>query len=132
MKAITIKQPWVYAILCEGKDIENRSWRRSFRGWLAIHASAQPQRGAEFPRGIRVPDLDTLDYSAIVGSLALWTSFPRAARSGFGIQTTALPTTVGCSLTFTRSRGPFRARALSGYGRFLQGFFESLSANSQS
>ncbi len=67
MKAITIKQPWVHAILCEGKHIENRSWRRSFRGWLAIHASAQPDRAARFPRGVRVPDLDTLDYSATCG-----------------------------------------------------------------
>lgn len=67
MKALTIKQPWVHAILHEGKDIENRSWQRSFRGWLAIHASAQPRRDAGFPRGHRIPDLDTLDYSAICG-----------------------------------------------------------------
>jgi hypothetical protein len=67
MKALTIKQPWVHAILYEGKDIENRSWQRSFRGWLAIHASAQPNCQAIFPRGIHVPDLDTLDYSAICG-----------------------------------------------------------------
>jgi hypothetical protein len=31
MKALTIKQPWVHAILHEGKDIENRSWQRNFR-----------------------------------------------------------------------------------------------------
>ncbi len=67
MKALTIKQPWVHAILHEGKDIENRCWQRSFRGWLAIHASAQPRRDAGFPRGHRIPDLDTLDYSAICG-----------------------------------------------------------------
>src|SRR6266480_1138563 len=67
MTALTIKQPWVHAILREGKDIENRSWQRSFRGWLAIHASAQPRRGARFPRALRVPDLDTLEYSAICG-----------------------------------------------------------------
>jgi hypothetical protein len=67
MKALSIKQPWVHAILREGKDIENRSWQRSFRGWLAIHASATPKRDARFPRGIPVPDLDTLDYSAICG-----------------------------------------------------------------
>ena len=30
MKALSVKQPWVYAILREGKDIENRSWQRSF------------------------------------------------------------------------------------------------------
>jgi hypothetical protein len=67
MKAMSIKQPWVHAILHEGKDIENRSWQRDFRGWLAIHASAKPIRDADFPRGHRVPDLDTLDYSAICG-----------------------------------------------------------------
>jgi hypothetical protein len=67
MKALTIKQPWIYAILHEGKDIENRSWRRSFRGWIALHASAQPARDAVFPRGHRLPDLDALNYSAICG-----------------------------------------------------------------
>ena len=36
MKALSIKQPWVHAILREGKDVENRSWQRSFRGWLAL------------------------------------------------------------------------------------------------
>lgn len=67
MKALTIKQPWVHAILHEGKDIENRSWQRSFRGWLALHASAKPNREAEFPRDVHLPDFDTLDYSAICG-----------------------------------------------------------------
>ena len=67
MKALTIKQPWVHAILHEGKNIENRSWQRSFRGWLAIHASAQPRRDADYPRRHHVPDLNTLDYSAICG-----------------------------------------------------------------
>jgi hypothetical protein len=67
MKAISIKQPWVHAILREGKNIENRTWQRSFRGWVAIHASATPRQGAWFPRGSTVPDLKTLDYSAICG-----------------------------------------------------------------
>jgi hypothetical protein len=67
MKAMSIKQPWVHAILWEGKDIENRSWQRSFRGWLAIHASGSPRVGGRFPRGRKVPDLKTLDYSAICG-----------------------------------------------------------------
>jgi hypothetical protein len=67
VKALSIKQPWVHAILHEGKDIENRSWQRVYRGWIAIHASAQPIRDAEFPRGHRPPDLAALDYSAICG-----------------------------------------------------------------
>lgn len=67
MKAMSIKQPWVHAILCEGKDIENRSWQRSDRGWIAIHASQSPRTGDRLPRGHETPDLKTLDYSAICG-----------------------------------------------------------------
>lgn len=68
VKALSIKQPWVYAILHKGKDIENRTWQSHFRGWVAIHASKTPRTGDRFPRGSgRVPDLKTLDYSAICG-----------------------------------------------------------------
>lgn len=37
-KAISIRQPWAYAIMFLGKDIENRSWRTNFRGRVFIHA----------------------------------------------------------------------------------------------
>ncbi len=67
MKALSIKQPWVHAILHEGKDVENRSWQRDFRGWVALHASAKPIRDEKFPRGHQVPPLEDLDYSAICG-----------------------------------------------------------------
>jgi hypothetical protein len=67
MKALSIRQPWVHAILREGKDIENRSWKTDYRGWLAIHASGRPERNAVFPRGILRPELDTLEYSAVCG-----------------------------------------------------------------
>lgn len=68
LKALSIKQPWVYTILYEGKNIENRTWQRQYRGWVAIHASKSPRTGARFPRGSgKVPNLKTLDYSAICG-----------------------------------------------------------------
>lgn len=38
MKALSIRQPWAWAILCAGKDIENRTWHASYRGPLLIHA----------------------------------------------------------------------------------------------
>lgn len=38
--AITIKQPWVAAILRHGKDVENRCWETSYRGRLYIHSAA--------------------------------------------------------------------------------------------
>lgn len=67
MKAITIRQPWVHAILHEGKNIENRSWQRSYRGWIALHAAAKPSRDVRFPRGHRIPDIDALPCSAVCG-----------------------------------------------------------------
>jgi hypothetical protein len=39
MKAISIRQPWAWAILYAGKDVENRSWAHDYRGPVFIHAS---------------------------------------------------------------------------------------------
>ena len=39
-KALSIAQPWAWAVAYAGKCIENRSWRTHYRGPLAIHASA--------------------------------------------------------------------------------------------
>lgn len=38
-KAISIRQPWAWAIVHAGKDIENRDWSTRFRGPVAIHAA---------------------------------------------------------------------------------------------
>lgn len=38
-KAISIRQPWAWAIIHGGKDIENRTWATSYRGPVAIHAA---------------------------------------------------------------------------------------------
>lgn len=83
MKALTIKQPWIHAILHEGKDIENRTWKRAFRGWLALHASGQPNRHAAFPRGVCVPDLKTLQYSAICGVARVVDIVPKSRSKWF-------------------------------------------------
>ena len=42
VRALTIKQPWAYAMLHLGKDVENRSWRRDYSGPLLIHTSKHP------------------------------------------------------------------------------------------
>ena len=39
MKALSIRQPWADLILSGLKDVENRTWKTSYRGILAIHAS---------------------------------------------------------------------------------------------
>lgn len=38
MKALTICQPWAWAIAAGHKHVENRTWPTSYRGPLAIHA----------------------------------------------------------------------------------------------
>jgi len=37
--ALSIRQPWAWAIINAGKDIENRTWRTDFRGPVCIHAA---------------------------------------------------------------------------------------------
>lgn len=39
MKAISLWQPWAWAILHAGKDVENRRWYTRHRGPLLIHAA---------------------------------------------------------------------------------------------
>lgn len=39
MKALSIRQPWAWAILHAGKNIENRDWPTRFCGPVLIHAS---------------------------------------------------------------------------------------------
>jgi hypothetical protein len=49
MKAISIKQPWAYAILYSGKDVENRNWYTNYRGRVLIHAGKKiDKEGIEF------------------------------------------------------------------------------------
>lgn len=40
MKALTIRQPWAFAICRLGKRVENRSWSTNHRGPILIHAAA--------------------------------------------------------------------------------------------
>lgn len=39
IKALSIRQPWAWAITNAGKDIENRDWPTRFRGPVCIHAA---------------------------------------------------------------------------------------------
>ena len=63
--ALSIRQPWCHHILHDGKDIENRNWRTTYRGPVLIHAG---QRGdgdrqdyIELPRGGIVGIVDIVD-----------------------------------------------------------------------
>ena len=76
VKIISVRQPWAWLIVAGYKDIENRTWRTSYRGRLMIHASlaTEPE---DFPMqrqwietcGIVIPE--DLPRGAIVGSATL-------------------------------------------------------------
>jgi hypothetical protein len=87
VKIISVRQPWAW-LLFHGKDIENRTWRTSYRGPLLIHAS-QAMEEDDFPMqrqwietcGLVIPDDSDLPRGAIVGSATLtdvhdWASPP--------------------------------------------------------
>lgn len=69
--ALTIVQPWAWAIVHGPKRIENRSWRTAYRGRLLIHAGLKIWRPLiEHLRNahrLPAPDADQLARGAIVG-----------------------------------------------------------------
>ncbi len=87
MKAISIRQPWAYAILHLGKSIENRTWSTAYRGLILIHAakSCTRQEWADFHNSVHegtapfadaalaelaggfVPELSDMPRGGIVG-----------------------------------------------------------------
>lgn len=78
MKALSIKQPWASLIAHGIKDIENRTWKTSFRGRIYIHASGKwdVRSNGNNPNDIftwdqlkAIPDIvgsNFLDYGVIV------------------------------------------------------------------
>jgi hypothetical protein len=55
MKALSIRQPWLWAIIYCGKDIENRSWSTKYRGPVLLHA-AKGMSDDEFDEGMDFVD----------------------------------------------------------------------------
>lgn len=83
MRGLSVRQPWVYAIL-NGKMVENRDWgpdnpNRLFRGRVLLHASSgcgkrEYQEAAEFileVAGLKVPPLSELPRGAVVGAMTI-------------------------------------------------------------
>lgn len=80
MKAISVRQPWAWAIIHGGKDIENRNWKTNMRGRVAIHASAGMTR-AEYEEdcksihkrkpNIKIPAYEDMARGAIIGTVEI-------------------------------------------------------------
>ena len=43
MNALTVRQPWAWAIISGRKRVENRRWSTRVRGRIAIHSSQKPE-----------------------------------------------------------------------------------------
>ncbi|MCC6748394.1 MAG: hypothetical protein IT371_12095 [Deltaproteobacteria bacterium] len=69
---LSVRQPWAWAILHAGKDVENRAMNCTRRGRIALHASAAPPslealEECEALCGLHVPD--ELPLGCIVGTV---------------------------------------------------------------
>lgn len=75
--ALSIRQPWAWAILHAGKDIENRSWSTTFRGPVCIHAAKGMTR-SEYG--------DFLEYARALNQMDhledIWVPSPNALPRG--------------------------------------------------
>ena len=81
--ALSVRQPWAWAIIYAGKDVENRDWKLSGRRWpqgsrgrVAIHASTGMTRDeydfAVFPDGAPPkPAPHLLVRGAIIGHVEI-------------------------------------------------------------
>lgn len=78
LRGLTLWQPWAWAVIHAGKDIENRLWappRDAIGCWTAIHASsrfdgpyeAQSRAQIESRAGVRVPGPERLERGVILG-----------------------------------------------------------------
>jgi len=66
VKAISIQQPWAWAILHAGKDIENRTWSTTYRGEVAVHATRMQDQW-QLPTGVMRPTEQDLVLRAVIG-----------------------------------------------------------------
>ena len=74
MKCLSVRQPWAWLIVQGQKDVENRSWRASYRGPLLIHAPMTFDREGYWrlmDQGLDLPAPDRFDYSGIVGAVRM-------------------------------------------------------------
>lgn len=79
MKAIVIHQPWAWAILAGIKRYENRTWRTTHRGALAIVAGrSRASLGLEGDLLPGLPGVADLPFGAIVGVVEVVDVWPVA------------------------------------------------------
>src|SRR5262245_12286518 len=98
MKAISVRQPWAWAITFAGKDIENRNWPTRYRGPVLIHAAKGMTRDEDedclhalrdisrvrpFPTGLALPAFEELDRGGIIGYAEITDCISRSGSPWF-------------------------------------------------
>lgn len=79
MKALTILQPWAWAIAHHTKRVENRTWATAYRGPLAIHAGKGRGRlDDQLNDGAIAPPPGQLVFGAIIAVAELVACVPKA------------------------------------------------------
>ncbi|WP_088348939.1 MULTISPECIES: ASCH domain-containing protein [Rhodomicrobium] len=116
--ALSVRQPWAWAILHAGKDIENRDWHTNLRGPFLIHAAKGMSRveyadfivfydnviRPEAPELPPCPPPDQLQFGGIVGEAKILDCVRRhpspwfAGRYGFVL-------TEACAVPFRPLKG---------------------------
>ena len=76
MKALSIRQPWAYLIVTGHKDVENRTWKTSLKGRIAIHAGKNFDReGYEWVKSsfpfIPLPLPEEFERGGIIGEATI-------------------------------------------------------------
>lgn len=109
MRALSIRQPWAWAILHAGKDVENRAWKNAWApsGELLLHAAkgctAEEFREAadaiEWISGRRPPPLGQMARGGIVGAFRV----SRAVRQEHPTSRWAVPGLVHLHLVEVRA-----------------------------
>ena len=77
-RVLTVQQPWAWAIIHGGKDVENRDWKPARPLVLLIHAGLKTDFAAfGFMQqlGVEPPVTSVLAYGAIIGAVTVtgWT-----------------------------------------------------------
>lgn len=93
MMALSIRQPWAWAILHAGKRIENRTWQTLYRGPFLIHAGKGMTRQEyldfslwyrqTFQDAIEVPAMEQMERGGIVGRAKIVGCVSRTADPWF-------------------------------------------------
>ncbi len=71
MKALSVRQPWAWAIVQGLKRIENRSWPTRYRGPLLIHAGLHYDGPRDRLSDGRAIPRDRLEFGALVGMVTV-------------------------------------------------------------